>query len=63
MPIPTSRNALGPSAFATRHLIIGHSEVPREIRDALVEGRTIEAAFLLVNQLGLSMRDACELVK
>ena len=54
---------LAPSAFATRHLLIDHPEVPPEIRDALADGRTIEAAFLLVNDLGLSMRDACELVR
>jgi hypothetical protein len=61
--MPTTFTALEDSTLATRHLLIGHPEVPREIREALAEGRTIEAAFLLVNDFGLSMRDACELVR
>ena len=52
-----------PSAFALRHLLIGAPYVPTHIRSALIEGRHREAAVLLAGQFGLTMHDACELVK
>jgi hypothetical protein len=51
------------SAFAPRHLLMGAPYVPPSIRTALAEGRHRDAALLLASQFGLSMSDACELVK
>jgi hypothetical protein len=58
-----TRSETGLSGLASRYLLLGHPDIPRAVHDALESGRTADAARILAGTFGLSMRDACELVK